>query len=77
MIHLHIDLTYGDCNVYSRDRCKLRVTETGAARKARETIWAERAQKDFCIVFLGAFEGAFFCPVHPTFMPIKQLELKH
>lgn len=55
--------------------------ETEAPRKARrEAAWTEKGQKDICIVFLGALEGAFFfffTPVHPTFMPIKQLELKH
>lgn len=77
MTHLHFDSTYGDCNAYCRDRCKLRVTETGAPRKAgRETAWTEKGQKDICIVFLGVVEGVF-PPVHPTFMPIKQLELKH
>lgn len=33
-----------------------------------------KGQKDFCIA--GVLKGVF-SPVHLTFMPIKQLELKH
>lgn len=81
MTHLHFDSTCGDCDAYRPDRCKLRATETGAAREARR----DRRRTE-SVVFVGVLEGALTPPpppppipttVHPTFMPIKQLELKH
>lgn len=77
MTHLHFDSTCGDCDAYRPDRCKLRATETGTAREARR----DRRRTE-SVVFVGVLEGALTPPtipttVHPTFMPIKQLELKH
>lgn len=67
-----------DCNACCCDRCKLRETVTGAARKGKKRD--SRSRKGSLFVFLGVllFCFCFFVtPVHPTFMPIKQLELKH
>lgn len=53
MTHLHFDSTYGDCDAYRPDRCKLRATETGAAREAR----GDRRRTE-SVVFVGVLEGA-------------------
>ena len=72
---------------YCRDGFKLRATETeggGGARKDEKRDNVDRkggTEKTSVLFFLAALEGA---PppteptnVHPTFMPVKQLELKH
>ena len=71
---------------YCRDGFKLRATETegGGGEERREEGQRgqkRRDRKDICIVFSSCFRRS---PppteptnVHPTFMPVKQLELKH